>query len=82
MIGRRRPHSRDGTRVVFASNRSGSKELWIANADRTGPRQVTTVATPGKTRCFGIALSPDERWLLFATVDRQGQDLMLVDKIQ
>src|SRR5262249_14942807 len=41
----------------------------------------TTVAKVGKTWWSGITLSPDQRWLLFATVDRDGSDLMLADRI-
>jgi Tol biopolymer transport system component len=46
----------------------------------TGRRQ--TLARVGKPWWSGIALSPDQRWLLFAPVDRSGSDLMLVDRIQ
>jgi Tol biopolymer transport system component len=34
-------YSPDGARVVFASDRSGWYELWIANADGTHARQLT-----------------------------------------
>jgi hypothetical protein len=46
----------------------------------TGRR--TTLATIGKRWWFGIALSPDERWLLFPVTDREGRDLMLVDDVR
>jgi hypothetical protein len=46
----------------------------------TGRR--TTLAKVGKPWWSGVALSPDQRWLLFATIDRDGSDLMLVDRIQ
>jgi hypothetical protein len=36
----------------------------------------------GKPWWSGVTLSPDQRWLLFATIDRDGSDLMLVDRIQ
>lgn len=41
----------------------------------------TTLATVGKPWWSGIALSPDQRWLLFATIDRDGSDLMVVDRV-
>jgi hypothetical protein len=47
---------------------------------RTGTR--TTLTTIGKPWSFGIALSPDHRWLLFPTVDTEGADLMFVDSIR
>ena len=43
----------------------------------TGRR--TAVTKVGKPWWYGIALSPDSRWLLVAPVDRDGSDLMLVD---
>jgi hypothetical protein len=46
---------------------------------RTGRR--TMLAKVGKPWWSGIALSPDRRWLLFAALDRDGSDLMLVDRI-
>jgi Tol biopolymer transport system component len=44
---------------------------------RSGRR--TTLTKVGKPWWYGITLTPDERWLLVATVDRDGSDLMLVD---
>src|SRR5579871_1524099 len=36
------PHySPDGKEVVFVSDRSGSDNVWLANADGTNPRQIT-----------------------------------------
>jgi hypothetical protein len=43
----------------------------------TGKR--TTIVTLGKTWWYGTALSPDERTMLFATIDSTGSNLMLVD---
>lgn len=34
--------SPDGKRLVFVSDRNGSENIWIANADGTGARAVTT----------------------------------------
>jgi hypothetical protein len=47
-----------------------------------GTGRRTTLATIGKRWWFGIALSPDERWLLFPVTDREGRDLMLVDDVR
>ena len=49
-------YSPDGTRIVFASTRSGSEELWIANGDGTSPRQVTRT---GGAMCSAPQWSPD-----------------------
>jgi Tol biopolymer transport system component len=45
----------------------------------TGRR--TTLAKIGKPWWSGAALSADQGWLLFATIDRDGSDLILVDRI-
>ena len=34
-------YSPDGAELVFVSDRDGSENLWVANADGTGPRQLT-----------------------------------------
>lgn len=34
--------SRDGRKIAFVSDRNGSENLWVANADGTQPRAVTT----------------------------------------
>ena len=39
-------YSRDGTRVAFASTRTGSEEIWVSNVDGTNLRQVTVVGGP------------------------------------
>jgi TolB protein len=31
----------DGTRIAFQSNRTGSWEIWVMNADDSGVRQLT-----------------------------------------
>jgi serine/threonine protein kinase/Tol biopolymer transport system component len=36
-------YSPDGKRIVFASDRSGRPEIWIANADGTSPIQVASL---------------------------------------
>jgi Tol biopolymer transport system component len=39
--------SPDGTRIAFASLRSGASEVWVAERDGSGLRQVTTLGATG-----------------------------------
>jgi Tol biopolymer transport system component len=50
-------YSPDGSRLVFASNRSGSTEIWTAQADGRNPVQLTTSADAESTG--GPQWSPD-----------------------
>jgi Tol biopolymer transport system component len=61
--------SPDGTRIVFASDRSGQSEIWVAQADGSKPVQMTN--SPG--RGGGTARwSPDGRWIAFDTRRQDG----------
>ncbi len=52
-----------GTRIVFVSNRTGAKEIWVMNWDGTGERQLTRY---GSITTFPSA-SPDGRAVAFTT---------------
>ena len=41
--------------------------------------QTEEVVRFDKTPALGLAISPDERWLLYSRFDQEGSDLMLVD---
>ena len=49
-------YSPDGQRIAFSSTRTGAEEIYIANADGTNPKQVTTIGGPV---CSGARWSPD-----------------------
>ena len=57
------PHfSPDGSKIVFQSDRSGSREIWVSDADGLNPVQVTSF----EDRWPGSPLwSPDGRWIVF-----------------
>jgi TolB protein len=52
-----------GTRIVFVSDRSGAKEIWVMNWDGTGQRQLTHY---GSISTFPSA-SPNGRIVAFTT---------------
>jgi Tol biopolymer transport system component len=54
--------SPDGKRIVFESNRSGSAEVWMANADGTGLKQLTWNNGPVTG---SPAWSPDGQFIAF-----------------
>ena len=55
--------SSDGTRLAFASTRSGVEEIWISRADGSNPKQVTFT---GGQQCSNPRWSPvDDRMILF-----------------
>ncbi|MCU1248678.1 MAG: transcriptional regulatory protein-like protein [Edaphobacter sp.] len=41
--------------------------------------QITSIATIPRSAALGLALSPDERLILYSQIDQIGSDLMLVE---
>jgi Tol biopolymer transport system component len=54
--------SPDGRTVAFVSERSGTRELWLSNADGTGARPLTAFRGPAAGR---PSWSPDGRYVAF-----------------
>ncbi len=48
-------------RILYASDATGSADLWLMNSDGTGQRQITF----GAGRSYGPAASPDCRTIVF-----------------
>ncbi len=70
------PHySPDGNRLAFASTRSGTEEIWIANRDGSNPLQLTSMGGP---QCSNPQWSPDGRSILFDSRRAGSADLYLL----
>jgi Tol biopolymer transport system component len=68
--------SPDGRRIVFASDRSGYDEIWIADADGANQKALTNmrVHLTGSPRW-----SPDSRRIAFDALSKKGRALFLID---
>ncbi len=68
--------SPDGQRIAFESNRSGLREIWVAAADGSDPRQVSSFGGPNSGT---PQWSPDSRRLVVdSRVDGYG-DIFVLD---
>jgi Tol biopolymer transport system component/DNA-binding winged helix-turn-helix (wHTH) protein len=68
-------YSPDGTRLAFASTRSGVEEIWVANADGSNPVQVTSMGGP---LCSNPQWSPDSQTILLNAHREGSSDLYLL----
>jgi len=59
--------SPDGKRIAYASNRAGNMDVWVANADGSSPRRLTSGASQETAPCW----SPTGQEIAF-TSDRTG----------
>lgn len=62
--------SPDGSRIVFASNRTGELEIWTMRADGSGQRRLTGIRGSDDSR---PKISPDGRWIAFGSLDSRGR---------
>jgi Tol biopolymer transport system component/DNA-binding winged helix-turn-helix (wHTH) protein len=68
-------YSPDGSRLAFASTRSGAEEIWLANADGSKPKQFTFMGGP---QCSNPRWSRDGL-ILFNSRREGSADLYLLD---
>jgi WD40 repeat protein len=68
--------SPDGRRMAFTSNRGGTSELWLANSDGTGLKQLSDYGGP---KPVASRWSPDGRSLVFAAEDGGNHDIFVMD---
>jgi serine/threonine protein kinase len=68
--------SADGRRLAFQSNRSGSPEIWVSDADGSSLHPVTSFGGPstGSPRW-----SPDGRWIALDSKAAGQSDIYVVD---
>jgi Tol biopolymer transport system component len=55
-------YSPDGRKLAFVSERSGTREVWVSNADGSGASQLTSLGGPA---AGWPSWSPDGRYLAF-----------------
>jgi Tol biopolymer transport system component len=68
-------YSPDGQKIAFASDRSGTMQLWIAKADGSDARQLTHLSG---SWLGGIAWSPDGRQIAFDARPNQRSSIYIV----
>jgi Tol biopolymer transport system component/DNA-binding winged helix-turn-helix (wHTH) protein len=68
--------SADGTKITFTSTRSGTEEIWIANADGSAATQMTSVGGPNTSNS---RWSRDGRTILFNSRRSGSSDLYVLD---
>ncbi len=69
-----RDFSPDGKRITFTSDRSGSSQLWLSEADGSRPVQLTTMAAE---HVSGSDWSPDGKSILFLSNPDGNLDVFL-----
>ena len=67
--------SRDGTKIVFGSARSGNYEIWICDSEGRNPVQLTSFGDDG---VGSPRLSPDSRWVAFDSPKAGNEDIYVV----
>ena len=68
-------YSPDNTKISFQSSRSGSPEIWIANADGSHPVQMTSFGGP---LVGSMDWSPDGQWIAFHARPEGQADLFAI----
>jgi Tol biopolymer transport system component len=68
--------SPDGKRIAFASNRSGSHELWVSNSDGSNAVKLTSVGGFGYRA--SPRWSPDGQWVYFEDFARGNRECRVI----
>src|SRR5262249_39965851 len=67
--------SPDGKKLLFTSTRSGSQEIWVANADGSEPKQLTSASGLVQHPSW----SPDGKRTLYNSNREGSQDIYVMD---
>jgi Tol biopolymer transport system component len=67
--------SPDGKKIAFASDRSGSEEIWVCNNDGSNPVSITS---SGGAKTGSPRWSPDGRQIAFDSAKAGSQDIYTV----
>jgi Tol biopolymer transport system component/DNA-binding winged helix-turn-helix (wHTH) protein len=68
--------SADGMKVTFTSTRSGTEEIWVANADGSEAAQMTSMGGPNTSNS---RWSPDGKSILFNSRSSGSSDLYILE---
>ncbi|MBX7173505.1 MAG: winged helix-turn-helix domain-containing protein [Pyrinomonadaceae bacterium] len=67
-------YSADGTKIVFASDRTGNYEIWLADKDGKNQRQLTFIGKSAGSPRF----SPDGTKIVFDVQDGERSDIFTI----
>ena len=57
----------DGKKIVWSSGRSGNLEIWIANADGSGAKQISQDGVDAENP----TATPDGQWIVYSSFNPQ-----------